>query len=113
MVDMAVKFSCVLAGHLLHLLRSTLPSPRLHHVHVKRLLALLQGTTAAAATAVYQRPVWLGGAPSSSMVWLAGQPEAVAAAAELGLTAADVPDPAAAVLLFGGQRDEADAQLMT
>jgi hypothetical protein len=47
------------------------------------------------------------------MVWLARQPGAAAAAAELGLTAADVPDPAAAALLFGGQPDEGDAQLVS
>ncbi|WIA22306.1 hypothetical protein OEZ85_004622 [Tetradesmus obliquus] len=39
----------------------------------------------------------------SVMAWLASQPGAAAAAAGLGLTAADVQDPAAVALLFGGQ----------
>jgi hypothetical protein len=43
------------------------------------------------------------------MVWLDKQRGAAAAAAELGLTAADVQDPAAVALLFNGQLDEADA----
>lgn len=40
----------------------------------------------------------------SVMKWLASQPGAAAAAVDLGLTAADVRDPAAAALLFGGQQ---------
>jgi hypothetical protein len=84
------------------------PCPNLAPVHVKRLLALLQGPTAAAATAAIKHDIMLRGTPTI-MVWLARQPGAAAAAAELGLTAADVPDPAAAALLFGGQHDEEDA----
>jgi hypothetical protein len=89
---------------LLHLLCASEPRHTLVPAHVKRLLALLQGPTAAAATAAYQCMSRVEGAPLI-MVWLARQPGAVAAAAELGLTAADVPDAAAVALLFGGQRD--------
>jgi hypothetical protein len=39
----------------------------------------------------------------SFITWLARQLGAAAAAAELGLTAADVQDPDAAALLFGSQ----------
>jgi hypothetical protein len=105
-VGSALEAFYLVAEHLLHLLRSTMPSHRLTPAHVKRLLALLQGPTAAAATLAYQC-IRVGGAPSV-MVWLGGQPGAAAAAAELGLTAADVPDLAAAALLFGGQPDQGD-----
>jgi hypothetical protein len=96
---------------LLQLLRLTTPGrSRLARVHVKRLLALLQGPTAAAAaaatTACQQHIIW-GCAPSIRS-WLAWQREQWQAAAELGLTAADLPHPAAA-LLCGDQHDEEDA----
>uniref|UniRef100_A0A383VVR9 Uncharacterized protein n=1 Tax=Tetradesmus obliquus TaxID=3088 RepID=A0A383VVR9_TETOB len=73
---------------------------------VETLLSLLRGPTAAAAAAAaaakaYQS--WRVPDGRSVMVWLASQPGAAAAAAGLGLTAADVGDPAAAALLIGGQ----------
>jgi hypothetical protein len=96
-------------GHLLQLLHPPVPSHRLAPVHVKRLLALLQGPNAAAsASAAYRCSVGVG-VSATAMVWLARQPGAAAAAAELGLTATDVPHPAAVALLFGGQHDEGDA----
>jgi hypothetical protein len=107
--DFAMDLTCTAAFQLLGLLRTPMISHRLAPAHVKRLLALLQGSTAAAATAAYQSPIRVGDTPFPVMVWLARQPGAVAAAAELGLTAADMSDPDAAALLFGGQRDEADA----
>jgi hypothetical protein len=70
---------------------------------LKELLSLLRGPTAAAAARAFQSVM-----PDrrTVMLWLARQPGAAAAAAELGLTAADlqqVRDPAAAQLLFGSQ----------
>jgi hypothetical protein len=105
----AMGFISLAACHLLHnlQLRPTMSSRRLAPAHVKRLLALLLGPTAAAATEAYKSQLMFADTPI--MVWLARQPGAVAAAAELGLTAADVPDPDAAALLFGGQGTEADA----
>jgi hypothetical protein len=103
MFGAAPALDSVAACQLLQLLSPRIPGHRLAPAHVKRLLALLGGPTAAAATAAYQHPMRYCG-DSPIMVWLARQPQAVAAAAELGLTAADVPDPAAAALLFGGQR---------
>jgi hypothetical protein len=105
MDGIAARFVRAVAGHLLLLLRPALVSHSLAQVHVKRLLALLQGPTAAGATAAYRCTLLVGGGPSI-MVWLARQPGAVAAAAELGLTAADVQHHAAVALLFGGPRDE-------
>jgi hypothetical protein len=69
---------------------------------------LLQGPTAAAATAAYQ-PSNNISLERPTMVWLAEQPGAAAAAAELELTAADVPHSAAVALLFGNPHDEEDA----
>jgi hypothetical protein len=109
MRGIAALFIMVASGQFFKRLRPPhLPSHRLDPVLVKRLLALLQGPTAAAATAAYKWPVSTGDAPPI-MVWLARQPGAVAAAADLGLTAADVQDPAAAALLFSGHRDKEDA----
>uniref|UniRef100_A0A383VW01 Uncharacterized protein n=1 Tax=Tetradesmus obliquus TaxID=3088 RepID=A0A383VW01_TETOB len=67
----------------------------------KVLLSLLRGPSAAVAAEVYRA----GMTPGRRMVmaWLASQPGAAAAAVRLGLTAADVRDPAATALLFGGQ----------
>jgi hypothetical protein len=111
MVDMAADLLSIAAAHLV---RPPMPSRTLAPAHVNRLLALLQGATAAAATAAYKREIHAHRGPSGRviMVWLAEQPGAVAAAAELGLTAADVPDPAAVALLFGDQHHEEDAQPM-
>jgi hypothetical protein len=111
MADISTEFPSRAAVELLHPLRPATPSHRLALVLVKRLLELLQGPTAAAATAAYQPELCLTGT-ILIMVWLARQPGAGAAAAELGLTAADVRDPAAAALLFGGQPREGDVQLM-
>jgi hypothetical protein len=108
MADSAAVFVTYLIADQLQHQRHGLPSRRLAAAHVKRLLALLQGPTAAAATAAFQRQITVFGMPPL-IRWLARQPGAVAAAAELGLTAADVSDPAAAALLFAGQRDEGDA----
>jgi hypothetical protein len=99
------KHICAVTGHLLLLLRPPPPSHGLAPVHVKRLLALLQGPNAAAAAAAYRCLIGEG-VSATAMVWIARQPGAAAAAAELGLTAADVPHRAAAALLFGGQCDE-------
>jgi hypothetical protein len=113
LVDVAVDFIDFIFGKQLKGGRPPWePVQTLAPVHVKALLALLQGPVAAAAADTYLRPIRLPdclGGPTTSMVWLAKQPGAAAAAAELGLTAADVQDPAAVELLFGGQRDEADA----
>jgi hypothetical protein len=107
MADITSGSSPNAAVTLLQLLRSTTPG-RLARVHVTRLLALLQGpTAAAAATAACQQHIMWGCAPSI-MLWHAWQREQWQAAAELGLTAADLPDPAAA-LLFGDQHEEEDA----
>jgi hypothetical protein len=112
LVDVAVDFIDFISGKQLKGGRPPWePVQTLAPVHVKALLALLQGPVAAAAAAAYLRrirlPSCLGG-PTTSMVWLAKQPGAAAAAAELGLAAADVRDPPAVALLFGGQRDQAD-----
>uniref|UniRef100_A0A383W0H1 Uncharacterized protein n=1 Tax=Tetradesmus obliquus TaxID=3088 RepID=A0A383W0H1_TETOB len=75
---------------------------------LETLLSLLQGPAAAAAAAAskaYQS--WRVPDGRSVMAWLASQPGAAAAAARLGLTAADVRDRAAAALLFGGQQEAA------
>jgi hypothetical protein len=66
---------------------------------LKGLLSMLQGPTAADTARAYR----VRAVSSSIIMWLAMQPGAAAAAAELGLTAADVPDPDAAALLFGSQ----------
>jgi hypothetical protein len=108
--DIALDLTPSVAYQLLHQLRPPLPSHILAPLHVKRLLALLLGRTSATADAAYFTYNFLirGVDAPSIMVWLAEQPGAAAAVAELGLTAADVPDPAAVALLFGGQRDEGD-----
>ncbi|WIA35783.1 hypothetical protein OEZ86_004172 [Tetradesmus obliquus] len=67
----------------------------------KVLLSLLRGPSAAVAADVFMARMTPG--RRSVMAWLASQPGAAAAAAGLGLTAADVADPDAAALLFGGQ----------
>ncbi|WIA15685.1 hypothetical protein OEZ85_002310 [Tetradesmus obliquus] len=69
------------------------------------LLALLRGPAAAAPRDAYQN--WRVPDGRSFMKWLASQPGAAAAAARLGLTAADVRERAAAALLFGGQQEAA------
>jgi hypothetical protein len=98
------SFNAFAAWRLLHELHLRIPSQALADVHVKRLLALLQGPTAAVATAAYQCSIIAHG--PSVMLWLASQLGAVAAAAELGLTPADVPCRAAVALLFSGQSHE-------
>jgi hypothetical protein len=65
---------------------------------VKSLLSLLQGPSAAVAAKWFWFIIMPG--KQTVMGWLAMQP---GAAAELGLTAADVPGRVAAVLLFGDQ----------
>jgi hypothetical protein len=78
-----------------------LSSVQLTAEQVKGLLSPLQGPSAGVSTLAYSGRVEREG--PTVTVWLARQPGAAAAAAELGLTAADVQDPDAAALLFGGQ----------
>jgi hypothetical protein len=68
--------------------------------HVRGLLPLLSQMKAAVAVADTPARAMAARAVAA---WLAMQPGAAAAAAELGLTAADVQDPDAAAPLFGSQ----------
>jgi hypothetical protein len=99
-IEIAVEFLNAVVELLPDVFR-TWPTRTLAPVHTKRLLALLHGPTAAATKAAYQCRVRSSDAPSF-ILWLARQPGAVTVAAELGLTAADVKDPAAVALLFDG-----------
>lgn len=79
-----------------------LPGRQLTDEQVEGLLSLLRGPAAAAARSC--RVAIPGLDVCTVELWLASQPGAAAAAVRLGLTAADVRDPAAAMLLFGIRR---------